>query len=135
MTFIFYRSARILGLYRRKKMRQYNSQNLVMHPGNSNDANVVVEVKPEAAGWDTINFQVRRLASCKSWSFETGEHELALVVLSGSLDVESNWGRFDSMSAVARTFSRACPMPSTCLAIRVSRSRDDRLLSLLLPGA
>jgi 5-deoxy-glucuronate isomerase len=86
-------------------MRQYNSQNLVVHPGNSDDPDVVVEVRPEEVGWDTINFQVRRLASCKSWSFETGEHELALVVLSGSLDVETNWGRFDSIGSRADVFS------------------------------
>jgi 5-deoxy-glucuronate isomerase len=86
-------------------MQQYNSQNLVVHPGNSDDPDVVVEVRPEEAGWDTINFQVRRLASCKSWSFETGEHELALVVLSGSLDVETNWGRFDSIGSRADVFS------------------------------
>jgi 5-deoxy-glucuronate isomerase len=86
-------------------MRQYNSQNLVMHPGNSQDAEVVVEVRPEAAGWDTINFQARRLASGKSWRFETGEHELALVVLSGVLDVDSNRGRFNPIGSRADVFS------------------------------
>jgi 5-deoxy-glucuronate isomerase len=86
-------------------MQQYNHENLVMHAGNSDDPDVVVEVRPEAAGWDTINFQVRRLASCKSWYFDTGEHELALVVLSGSLDVESNRGRFDSLGSREDVFS------------------------------
>ncbi|HSV86502.1 MAG TPA: 5-deoxy-glucuronate isomerase [Levilinea sp.] len=86
-------------------MLQYNSQNLVMHPGNSDDPDVVVEVSPEAAGWDTINFQVRRLASCKSWRFQTGEHELALVVLSGTLDVDSDKGRFNNIGNRENVFS------------------------------
>jgi 5-deoxy-glucuronate isomerase len=73
-------------------MRQYDSRNLVIHPGNSADPDVIVEVTPEIAGWDTIFFQARRLAAGQAWSFATGEHELALVTLSGRVDVESDRG-------------------------------------------
>ena len=38
-------------------MRQYNSENLVIHPAFGPDPDVIVEVTPQAAGWDTINFQ------------------------------------------------------------------------------
>ena len=44
-------------------MQQYTAENLVIHPGNSNDPDVLVEVTPALAGWDTINFQARRLAA------------------------------------------------------------------------
>ena len=40
-------------------MRSYNPTNLVIHPGNSTDPDVVVEVTPELAGWDYICFQLQ----------------------------------------------------------------------------
>ena len=42
-------------------MRQYDTSNLIVHPGNAADPDVIVEVTPELAGWDYIHFQVRRL--------------------------------------------------------------------------
>ena len=44
-------------------MRPYTAENLVIHPGTCADPDVIVEVTPEAAGWDTITFQARRLAA------------------------------------------------------------------------
>jgi 5-deoxy-glucuronate isomerase len=73
-------------------MRQYDTSNLIVRPGGGADRDVIVEVTPELAGWDYIHFQVRRLQPRQSWSFTTGEHELAIVILSGSVAVESNWG-------------------------------------------
>ena len=54
-------------------MRQYTAENLLIHPGTCADPDVIVEVTPEAAGWDTIHFQARRLAQGRSWAFETGK--------------------------------------------------------------
>jgi 5-deoxy-glucuronate isomerase len=71
---------------------QYNSTNLVVHPGNSADPAVVVEVTPELAGWEHIWFQVRRLGVGERWLFATGEHELAMVPLGGVVGVESDKG-------------------------------------------
>ncbi len=86
-------------------MRQYDSHNLVVHPGNlASWADhvldksitsppervlypVVVEVTPELAGWDYISFQLRRLQANHSWAFTTGDREMAIVVLSGRLGV------------------------------------------------
>ena len=75
-------------------MRQYDASNLVVHPGGAPDPDVVVEVTPERAGWETIHFQVRRLGQGRAWSFATGEHELALVVLGGRVGVESGRGNW-----------------------------------------
>jgi 5-deoxy-glucuronate isomerase len=86
-------------------MRQYTYDNLVVHPDHSTDSDVIVEVSPTAAGWDTINFQARRLASDKSWSFSTGNHELALVVLGGQLNVESNRGAWQGLGSRANVFA------------------------------
>lgn len=86
-------------------MRQYTSGNLVIHPANSADPDVVVEVTPDAAGWDTINFRVRRLAAGRTWSFETTGHELALVVLAGTVDVDSSRGRWEGLGRRANVFT------------------------------
>ncbi len=78
-------------------MQQYDQKNLVIHSGNSSDPDVIVEVTPRNAGWDTINFQARRLGKGKRWSFSTGEYELAIIVLGGMLSVESNQGSWKGL--------------------------------------
>jgi 5-deoxy-glucuronate isomerase len=75
-------------------MRKYDPDNLIVHPSNSADPDIVVEVTPELAGWDYIHFQVRRLSARHSWSYTTGDHELAIVPLSGSIHVESDRGQW-----------------------------------------
>lgn len=85
-------------------MRQYDWSNLIIHPGNTSDPEVIVDVTPEAAGWETISFQVRRLAAGKSWSSSTGRSELALVVLSGTLKIESNRGNWKEVGRRASVF-------------------------------
>jgi len=75
-------------------MRQYDSNNLVVHPGNSIDPDVVVEVTPELAGWDYISFQLRHLPADRSWTFATSDREMAIVVLSGRIGVESDQGHW-----------------------------------------
>ena len=86
-------------------MRQYNSHNLVVHPGNSTDPDVVVEVTPELASWDYISFQLRRLNANRSWTFATTDQELAIVVLSGRLSVESERGRWSQIGMRDSVFS------------------------------
>jgi 5-deoxy-glucuronate isomerase len=85
-------------------MRQYTAENLVIHPGSSLDRDVVVEVTPEGAGWDTINFQVRRLPAGGAWPFQTDGHELALVMLGGTIDVDSNCGQWQGIGRRAQVF-------------------------------
>ncbi len=75
-------------------MRQYDANNLIVHPGNSNDSEVVVEVTPELAGWEYISFQLRRLPAGRSWTFSTGGYEMAIVILSGCIGVESDRGQW-----------------------------------------
>lgn len=76
---------------------KYDLSNLVVHPDPSPDAELIVRVMPELAGWDFITFEARRLAQGKSHSAQTGEHEFALVVLGGVVSVESSAGRWTGM--------------------------------------
>lgn len=86
-------------------MKQYNAENLVVHPQSTTDGEVIVEVTPEIAGWQHINFQVRRLNTGQSWSFNSGENELALVVLGGKLDVSSNRGEWKGIGERENVFA------------------------------
>lgn len=75
-----------------ENLKQYDVNSLVLHPGNSADPGVIVEVRPEQAGWDTISFQARRLKKGEHWAFETAASELALVLLGGRVNIESSRG-------------------------------------------
>lgn len=86
-------------------MKQYDTRNLIVHPGNAPEQDVIVEVTPELAGWDYIRFQVRRLAPGQSWTFATGDYELALVPFSGRLSVDSNHGQWSHVGGRASVFS------------------------------
>lgn len=86
-------------------MRQYDAQNLAVHPGNAADADVIVEVTPEMAGWDYISFQLRRLPARSSWTSGTGEQEMAIVVMSGRLSVSSDKGEWSGIGKRDSVFS------------------------------
>lgn len=85
-------------------MRQYTAETLIVHPGAA-DADVIVDVTPELAGWDYIYFQARRLAAGHTWEFASGDNELAIVVLSGSLAVESDRGSWAGIGGRADVFA------------------------------
>jgi 5-deoxy-glucuronate isomerase len=86
-------------------MQRYNADNLIFHAGNAADPDVIVEVTPEAAGWQHINFQVRRLAAGQAWRFSSGENELAIVPLGGSFDVKSERGEWGGLGRRNDVFS------------------------------
>ncbi len=85
-------------------MRQYDASNLIVHPGAEADPGVIVEVTPQQAGWDYVHFQARSLPANGIWSFATGEHEMAVVPLGGSIDVESDRGHWRQVGARERVF-------------------------------
>jgi 5-deoxy-glucuronate isomerase len=75
-------------------MHHYHADNLIVHPGNSSDPDAVIEVTPELAGWEYVSFQLRSLAKGRSWEFATGDREIALVPLGGSISVASDRGQW-----------------------------------------
>ncbi len=85
-------------------MRQYTPDNLVIHPDSSSDPDLIVEVRPDQAGWSTLHFQARRLACARTWTSDTNEHEMAIVVLGGNLDVRSSRGEWPGIGRRANVF-------------------------------
>jgi 5-deoxy-glucuronate isomerase len=86
-------------------MQQYDLNNLVIHAGTERADGLLVEVTPALAGWETINFQARRLAPGGRWSFSSGENEVALIALSGTFSVHSNYGDFHDIGSRSSVFT------------------------------
>lgn len=107
-------------------MRWYDANNLIVHPGNASDPQVIVEVTPELAGWEYIHFQVRHLNAGETWSFVTAGYELAIVPLSGTVSVESNQGNWPVVGGRADVFAgppHALYLPrQTTLTVRAELS-------------
>lgn len=88
--------------------KQYTAEDLLVRPQQyPNDPGLVLEVTPESAGWDYISFQVRRLRQGESWSFSSGENELALINLTGSFAVNSNRGEWSKIGGRESVFEAA----------------------------
>lgn len=83
---------------------RYDHTNLIVHPRPSTEPGLIVRVTPALAGWEFITFEARRLAPGETHTSATGESELALVVLSGTVDVESAAGRWRDIGRRASVF-------------------------------
>ena len=77
---------------------QYTAENVLVRPSTDpQDQDLILTVTPHSAGWDFISFQVRRLITGNTWSFQSSENELAIVILSGAISVHSNRGSWDGI--------------------------------------
>jgi 5-deoxy-glucuronate isomerase len=89
-------------------MMQYTTENvLVRSVHDPNDPDLILSITPEMAGWDYISFQARQLASGQSWSFASGENELAIVNLTGRYTVQSNHGDWPGIGGRENVFTDA----------------------------
>ena len=90
------------------KPRQYTSDNILVNPADHpQDPGLILSVTPDSAGWDYISFQARKLATGESWSFQSGESELAIVNLTGAYSVKSNRGEWSGIGGRATVFESA----------------------------
>jgi len=87
---------------------QYTADNILVKPGVfPDDPDLILSITPQQAGWEYISFQARRLAANQSWSFESGENELAIVNLSGRYSVSSNRGQWSGIGSRKDVFEGA----------------------------
>jgi 5-deoxy-glucuronate isomerase len=63
-----------------------------------------IHVTPASAGWDFLHFAARQMLRGEKWSFETGENELALVVLGGVCEITSTRGQWAKVGRRANVF-------------------------------
>lgn len=87
---------------------KYDAQSLLVRPQSYlGDPDLFLSITPESAGWEHLSFQARRLAAGQSWSFDTGDHELVLVNLSGRYTVDSSRGRWTGFGGRTSVFTGA----------------------------
>jgi 5-deoxy-glucuronate isomerase len=67
--------------------------------------NEYLRVTPANAGWDLLSFGARRLSRGQSWSHQTGENELALVVLGGVTRVHVDGTEWSTVGRRSDVFS------------------------------
>lgn len=114
----------------------YDAANLLIRAGNSVEDGVVVDVSPDDAGWDFIHFQARRLSSGGSWRRATEGNELAVVVLSGSLRIDSEHGTWDGVgdrSSVFEGLPYAAYLPRNTTA-RITAESDAEFAVAWVPA-
>lgn len=63
-----------------------------------------IHISPASAGWEYLNFAARKLRRNESWAFDTGQNEIALVILSGTCSVVSNRGSWSEIGRRASVF-------------------------------
>ena len=76
----------------------------------NSDLKVYQKITPESANWESLYFEAREMSLGDTWSHNTEENEIVIVLLSGNYKVESDkgtWktinGRKDVFSGVAHT--------------------------------
>jgi 5-deoxy-glucuronate isomerase len=64
-----------------------NNQKLLIKPNKlpDDEAGVFVETTPSSAGWQYLGFAARHIPEGMAWSGETGDQEVALVLLGGKI--------------------------------------------------
>ncbi|MGH9432079.1 MAG: 5-deoxy-glucuronate isomerase [Terriglobia bacterium] len=69
-----------------------NAQQVLFHPVPipPDKSGTLVSITRDQAGWQTLNFSVRRLLRGQYWQSDTGAEEAALVALGGKFSVD--WG-------------------------------------------
>jgi len=81
----------------------YTSDNLLVR-GASHEGDVLVHVDPQIAGWRYLTFEVRQLSSGSSYAFHTLDQEVGVVILSGSLNVDSPAGKWENIGVRSSVF-------------------------------
>jgi 5-deoxy-glucuronate isomerase len=69
----------------------------------------IARVTPESAGWRYVGFDAVRLRKGESWSGATGERELCIVAVAGTIRVESGDLRFDDVGSRQSPFADEAP--------------------------
>jgi 5-deoxy-glucuronate isomerase len=74
-----------------------------------------LNLSPESAGWEHLHFTAVNLKTGEQWQFETGENELALIILGGSCDIKTSTGNWSKLGSRADVFHG---MPTTLFLSR-----------------
>ena len=88
------------------------------------DGREIVSVTPEQAGWKHVGFRALRLAPGESEALATGQRELCIVVLSGTVDVDVQGAVHVGLGTRVSVFDDAPPA-----ALYVPAGRDVKIVA------
>ena len=114
---------------------QYTAENMLIYPSaDPHDQDLILTVTPQSAGWDFISFQVRRLSMGNTWSFNSRANELAIIILSGSISVNSNRGSWEGIERenVWTSAATALYLPRTT-EFTITAARDSEFAVTWVP--
>jgi 5-deoxy-glucuronate isomerase len=74
---------------------------LLVHPSAPQPDGTILKVTPESAGWRHVGFEVLTLAAQAGSTRSTGDREVCIVVVSGSVDVSSEHGEWRDLGGRA----------------------------------
>ncbi len=83
-------------------MNRSNQSPLLILP---NESDIYQDVSRDEADWEFLNFNARTFRKGQQWMHETGEHEYAIVLLSGNFSVQSNRGNWSTINGRKDVFS------------------------------
>lgn len=87
-------------------IRDYTAESLLFRSqAHAGDPGLLLNITPEAAGWEFISFQVRRRNAGEIWQFSTVDEELAIVTLAGTYRVATNHGDWNDFGARPNVFA------------------------------
>lgn len=94
----------------------------------------IINITPERAGWTHIGFRAVRLAASDSESIETGDRELCLVVLTGTVEVTVDGHTFQHLGTRDSVFDDISPaavyVPAgKTVVVRAERAAEVALCS------
>jgi len=69
----------------------------------------IVNVTPQSAGWDYVGFRAIRLGQGETESITTGERELCIVVLTGTVDIRVDGQTFSGLGTRDSVFEPVSP--------------------------
>jgi 5-deoxy-glucuronate isomerase len=64
------------------------ARSLLIHPQSGPSA-TIQSISPQQAGWEHLHMEVRQLEPGSSWEFDTGNNELAMMILGGTCTIRA----------------------------------------------
>ena len=97
----------------------------------------IVSVTPEQAGWKHVGFRALRLAAGEAEALRTGDRELCVVVLRGTVDIDVDGVPYRAMGTRTSVFDDAPPaaiyVPGAC-AVAISATADSEIALCSAPA-
>lgn len=85
-------------------MKIDNKCKLLVHPEYSEEG-TYQNITAEEAGWEALNFGAKKLNQGETWTHNTSENEMCIVLLGGEFSISSKWGEWETKNSRANVFS------------------------------